>query len=74
MVLSWQGAFAWSAEPQPRSAAELREAATHYDRAAALCTAPAMKAEFAEYAEECRRREAVPPPGRHHVESDVHNM
>ena len=44
---------AW--EAGPRSAAELREAATHFDRAAALHPAPAVKAQLAEYAEECRR-------------------
>eukprot|EP00964_Phaeocystis_antarctica_P108466 scaffold73051_cov62-Phaeocystis_antarctica.AAC.4 len=45
---------AWEAEP--RSAAELREAATHYERAAALCNAPAAKAEFADFAGSCRLR------------------
>ena len=54
-VLCGKGARAWSAEPQPRSAAELREAATHFERAAALCPAPAAKAEFADYAARCRR-------------------
>ena len=34
---------AWAAGP--RSAAELREAATHFERAAALCPAPAAKAD-----------------------------
>ena len=43
---------AW--EAGPRSAAELREAATHYDRAVALCPAPAGKAEFASNAALCR--------------------
>tara|TARA_B100000795_G_scaffold58419_1_gene38859 strand:- start:42 stop:653 length:612 start_codon:yes stop_codon:yes gene_type:complete len=43
---------AWGAEP--RSAAELKEAATHYDRAAALCPAPALKAELAGNAAWCR--------------------
>ena len=43
-------------EVGPRSAAELREAATHYERAAALCPAPAMKAEYAELADRCRSR------------------
>ena len=38
----------------PRSAAELREAATHWERAAALCPAPAAKAEFIGSAEGCR--------------------
>ena len=37
-----------------RSAAELKEAAAHYDRAAALCAAPAVKAEFAGWASLCR--------------------
>eukprot|EP00964_Phaeocystis_antarctica_P057124 scaffold33763_cov63-Phaeocystis_antarctica.AAC.1 len=40
----------------PRSAAELMEAATHYDRAAALCPAPVGKAELAVAAAWCRRR------------------
>ena len=44
---------AW--EAGPRSAAELREAATHYERAAALKTAPAMKATSARLADFCRR-------------------
>ena len=44
---------AWEAEP--RSAAELREAATHFDRAAALCPAPAVKANRADNAAACRR-------------------
>ena len=44
---------AW--EAGPRSAAELREAATHYERAAALCPAPVAKAAYAGYAASCRR-------------------
>eukprot|EP00964_Phaeocystis_antarctica_P039121 scaffold22374_cov48-Phaeocystis_antarctica.AAC.1 len=44
---------AW--EVGPRSAAELKEAATHYDRAAALHPAPAAKADLAGDAEQCRR-------------------
>ena len=52
MVLSGQGG-AW--EAGPRSAAELKEAATHCDRAAALCSAPALKAELAGNAASCRR-------------------
>ena len=55
-VLSRRGACAWQAEPQPRSAAELREAATHYERAAALQTAPAIKAEMEGAADMCCRR------------------
>ena len=45
---------AW--EVGPRSAVELREAATHYDRAAALCTAPAVKARMKACAGMCRCR------------------
>ena len=44
IVLSGQHG-AW--EAGPRSAAELREAATHYERAAALQSAPVVKAELA---------------------------
>ena len=51
LVLSGQGC-AW--EAGPRSAAELKEAATHFDRAAALCPAPAGKAAFAGDAVWCR--------------------
>ena len=43
---------AW--EAGPRSAAELMEAATHYDRCAALCPAPAVKARIAVEAARCR--------------------
>ena len=45
----WCGAW----EAGPRSAAELREAATHYERAAALSPAPAVKAEYADCAARC---------------------
>ena len=45
---------AWAAGP--RSAAELRKAAAHYERAAALCPAPVVKAGLADCAQECRRR------------------
>jgi hypothetical protein len=45
---------AW--EAGPRSAAELKEAATHFDRAAALCPAPAGKASLAGGADWCRSR------------------
>eukprot|EP00964_Phaeocystis_antarctica_P114803 scaffold78748_cov72-Phaeocystis_antarctica.AAC.4 len=45
---------AW--EAGPRSAAALTEAATHYDRAAALCPAPAMKAILTGGAEWCLRQ------------------
>ena len=44
---------AW--ETGPRSAAELKEAATHWDRAAALHPAPAEKAQIAGEAARCRR-------------------
>ena len=44
---------AW--ESGPRSAAELREAAAHFERAAALCPAPGAKAWLADCAEESRR-------------------
>ena len=53
MVLSARVEISWG--PGPRSAAELREAATHFDRAAALSTAPAVKADFAAAAQQCRR-------------------
>ena len=45
-------AGAW--EAGARSAAELMEAATHYERAAALCPAPVVKAALAEHAAACR--------------------
>ena len=45
---------AW--EAGPRSAAELKEAATCFDRSAALCDAPVWIAELTELADECRRR------------------
>jgi len=51
VVLSGQ-CNAW--EAGPRSAAELEEAAAHFDRFAALTTAPAMKAEKALLADWCR--------------------
>eukprot|EP00964_Phaeocystis_antarctica_P050013 scaffold28967_cov66-Phaeocystis_antarctica.AAC.7 len=43
---------AW--EMGPRSAAELKEAATYYERSAALCSAPALKADRARLAAWCR--------------------
>ena len=39
-----------------RSAAELTEAATYFERAAALCPAPVMKAELADRAAWCRTK------------------
>jgi len=46
--------FAWKVGP--RSAAELRKAAAHFDRAAALQPAPAVKASLAEEAARCRNQ------------------
>ena len=43
---------AW--EAGPRSVAEVMEAATHFDQAAALCDAPTVKAELAHRAVLCR--------------------
>ena len=43
-------------EAGPRSAAELREAAAHFDRTAALEPAPAAKADFADCAAACRSK------------------
>ena len=43
---------AWAAGP--RSAAELKKAAVHFDRAAALCNAPAQKAILSADADVCR--------------------
>jgi len=43
---------AW--EAGPRSAAELKEAATHFEQAAALCGAPGLTAVLAENAANCR--------------------
>ena len=45
---------AW--EAGPRSAAELKEAAAYFERAAALCHAPAGKVEFPSAADWCRRK------------------
>ena len=53
IVLSGLSAASWVRGP--RSAAELKEAATHYERAAALHPAPAMKAQLADKAALCRR-------------------
>ena len=43
-------------EAGPRSPAELMEAAAHFDRATALCDAPAVKAQFVSNADLCRSR------------------
>eukprot|EP00964_Phaeocystis_antarctica_P085282 scaffold53847_cov63-Phaeocystis_antarctica.AAC.1 len=48
---------AW--EAGPRSATELREAATHYERAAALCNAPVMKVQLAKFVDWCRSQAAA---------------
>ena len=53
-VLSGKCGGSWEAEP--RSVAELNEAATHFDRAAALHPAPAGKAQLAGWAARCRRQ------------------
>ena len=50
---------AW--EVGPGSAAELKEAAAHYDRAAALSNAPAVKAQKAYLADQCRRLAELSP-------------
>eukprot|EP00964_Phaeocystis_antarctica_P163935 scaffold141082_cov217-Phaeocystis_antarctica.AAC.1 len=52
MVLSGTAYGAW--EVGPRSAAELMEAATHFERAAARSNAPAVKAQHASFADQCR--------------------
>eukprot|EP00964_Phaeocystis_antarctica_P112294 scaffold76485_cov51-Phaeocystis_antarctica.AAC.2 len=54
MVLSGVAYNAW--EAGPRSAAELKAAAMHFDQCVALCDAPAMKVEFASYADWCRSK------------------
>ena len=58
MVLS--GAFPGTERSTPSafSAAELKEAAAHYDRSAALSNAPAEKAKFSKMADCCREGEA----------------
>ena len=43
---------AW--EAGPRTAAELMEAAAHFERAGALSNAPSSKAEYASFADQCR--------------------
>ena len=51
-VLSGRNGVAWGAGP--RSAVELKKAAAHYDRTAALSPAPTVKAEKARLAGLCR--------------------
>ena len=53
-VLSGINGGAWDAGP--RSSAELKEAATLFDRSAALCDAPAWKVDLAIAADWCRGR------------------
>ena len=53
-VLGRRSGGSW--EAGPRSVAEFKEAATHYDRAAALHIAPAGKAHLAGAAAQCRRQ------------------
>eukprot|EP00964_Phaeocystis_antarctica_P127124 scaffold90781_cov57-Phaeocystis_antarctica.AAC.2 len=47
--------FSQAWEAGPRSPAELKEAAVHFDRAAALSFVPGSKAEYASLADGCRR-------------------
>ena len=47
-------------EVRPRSAAELKEAAAHYEQAAALCNAPVQKAAAAQNAVWCHQAAAMP--------------
>ena len=54
LVLSGLSGGAW--EAGPRSAAELMEAAAHFERSVALSSAPAVKAEKARIAATCRSR------------------
>ena len=54
VVLSGQFNGTW--KEGPRSAAELMEAATYYERAAAMLPAPAGKAAFTKLADFCRSR------------------
>ena len=46
-------------ENGPRSTSELKEAATHFERAAAQCSAPLQRAELVGRADWCRRRAAA---------------
>ena len=50
------GGFSDAWEVGPRSAVELKEAAMHLERAAALSNAPAMRARLATIAASCRRQ------------------
>ena len=61
-VLSGRSGASW--ELGTRSAAELKEAAMHFDRAAALCPAPAVKVELAGNAAWYRSQAEAIPIGR----------
>ena len=63
LVLSGRMSNAW--EAGPRSAAELKEAAAHFERAMAMEPAPALWADHAGNAEWCRSQaEDIPPGGK----------
>ena len=57
---------AW--EMGPRSAAELKEAAAHFDRSVALCDAPVWKVELSSLADGCR---SLAEAGRGHGQSPL---
>ena len=61
LVLLGEPAGTW--EAGPRSAVELREAATHFERGAALCTDPAHTAQRTDLAKRCRSQAELLPPG-----------
>ena len=52
---------AWGNDSRLRSSNELIEAATHYERTAALCPAPAMKVQLTYFADQCRAAVAGRP-------------
>ena len=54
IVLQGKSCGAW--QVGPRSAAELKEAAAHWDRSAALSVAPVRKVALSRIAESCRRQ------------------
>ena len=58
-VLSGRGGATWGRRPS--SAAEFKEAAAHFDRAAALTNAPTVKGQRAGLADHCRRLAALSP-------------
>ena len=55
-AVALRGHFGGAWEAGPRSAAELKKAATHFDRAAALHPAPAVKPGLADQAAWCRNQ------------------